>query len=155
MEICFILEKLRSKLIKIKVDFIKFPAHVSLKCLVRSRTLVSEPQGFMSKKKEEKLTDNERLDSFIVLKMPNLIVVAKTSGEQGRTPYQRINRTDRDFYLTKIPVELTSIELSKLFETSKLAEYQLGTTMPGLVKQSISLARYVQDPLLCYTQLCN
>ena len=113
----------------------------------------------MSKEKEEKLADLERLDSFIVHKKPNLIVVAAENKDALliKEDIELIIKKliERDSQLTTIPVELISNELAKLFETSKLAEQELGTTMPSLVKQSISLARYVQDPLLCYAQLCN
>ena len=49
--------------------------------------------------------------------------------------------------------------MPKLYESSERMDRKTGgksaNTIPGVVKQAIAMARFIQDPLLCYTQLCN
>jgi len=47
-------------------------------------------------------------------------------------------------------VELVDNQMPKLFELSNNE-----ISLPGIVKQALALARLIQDPLLCYSQLCN
>jgi transcription elongation factor SPT6 len=60
-----------------------------------------------------------------------------------------------------IKVELIDNEMPKLYESSERTERKQKSgannvnSIPGVVKQAIAMARFIQDPLLCYSQLCN
>jgi transcription elongation factor SPT6 len=114
--------------------------------------------------KQEKILDMERLGEFILNKMPKVIVVGTENKDaldivkDIRSVITRLverDKTTESSRLNEIKVELVDNEMPKLFETSKSAELEFGTVMPGLVKQAVCLARLIQDPLLCYSQLCN
>ena len=49
--------------------------------------------------------------------------------------------------------------MPKLYEASERNDRKTGqpaqNSLPGVVKQAVAMARFIQDPLLCYSQLCN
>jgi transcription elongation factor SPT6 len=105
----------------------------------------------------EKIDELKRLKEFIILKKPNVIAVSAENKDalniidELRDLVKQIEETTQ---MASIPVELVDNELSKLYSVTKTAENEF-REQPGLLKQCICLARYLQDPLLAYTQLCN
>lgn len=117
------------------------------------------PQGFMSENKEEKIEDLEKLEKFILDRRPNLILLsaedkdAYTVADDIKLVLNRV--ADKDSQLQP-QIEFVDPEFAKLFIQSKVCEQEMqGQNLPNIVRIAIALARQVQDPLLCYAQLCN
>jgi len=119
----------------------------------------SKRAEFINKEREEKLEDLAILENFIAKKTPNLIVINNESKDalivldDVKYAINTLIESKPEIF-ANLRVEIVDNEVAKLFEACKQSE-ELGQNLPGLVKQGIGLARYVQDPLLCYTQLCN
>ncbi len=105
----------------------------------------------------EKVEDFEKLKEFIILKKPNVIAV---SAENKDALYiidelrELVKQIESSTQMATIPVELVDNELSKLYSVTKTAENEF-REQPAMLKQCICIARYLQDPLLAYSQLCN
>lgn len=54
-----------------------------------------------------------------------------------------------------INVELVDNQVAKLCQASKMCEQEFSSSTAPLARQAVHLARYIQDPLLCMSQLCN
>lgn len=120
----------------------------------------SKRAEFLNKEREEKIEDLENLEIFIIKKSPDLIVINNENKDAlivlddiKQVIYNLVEKKHEKF--ANLRVEVVDNEVAKLFEASKQSEQELGQNVPGLVKQGIGLARYVQDPMLCYAQLCN
>lgn len=120
----------------------------------------SKRSEYLTKEKEEKIEDLSKLEEFIIKKQPKLIIInsenkdALILQDDVKTIVNSILEK-HDTKMESIRIEIVDNELAKLYESSKLSEQELGTNVPALVKQSIALARYVQDPLLCFSQFFN
>lgn len=113
----------------------------------------------MSSEKEEKIEDLKRLEEFIYDKRPNVILLVAENKEalQIQNDLEQIKSRikKRNYQAANFQIELVDPEFSKLFRSSKVSEQELGLNVPGIVKQTIAMARQIQDPMLCYSQLCN
>ena len=119
----------------------------------------SVPNGFMSAQKEEKIEDLEKFEEFLLDKRPNLMVLSGENKdallilEDLKMVLKKLEQKSPQ--LANIPIEILDMEMPKLFKQSKVCEVEFGTNIPNIVKESIAMARYVQDPMLCLSQLCN
>ncbi len=118
---------------------------------------------FLTRERDEKYEDILKLEEFIIRKKPNVIVINSENKDalilvdDMKWILSRLKESEHqeEVRLGSLQIELVDNEVAKLFAASKNTELELGTNIPGLIKQGIGLARYVQDPLLCLTQLCN
>ncbi|XP_031627743.1 transcription elongation factor SPT6 isoform X2 [Contarinia nasturtii] len=103
--------------------------------------------------------DTEALVNFVRTKKPHVIVVG---GESMRaTKVQRdleelvgylMENSDEPF--PKIPVEIINNDLAKVYANSKKGSTDF-REYPIILRQAISVARRLQDPLIEYSQLCT
>jgi transcriptional accessory protein Tex/SPT6 len=128
---------------------------------------IAATKPYLHADKKQKIEDLQRLEEFLEQKKPHLIVV---SGENKDALIivddlnEILKRLSSRNSLNTVNVELVDNEIGKLISCSKLcqADFIAGSNfnapnsfLPSLVKQAITLARYVQDPLLCTAQLFN
>lgn len=115
---------------------------------------------FINQQREEKIQDLTQLEEFIIRKEPNVIIINNENKDAlivlDDINYILTSLADKKHTkLGNLKVELVDNELAKLFDASKQSHIELGQNVPVVVRQGICLAKYVQDPLLCYSQLCN
>lgn len=107
----------------------------------------------MTQDKREKIEDMKKLEEFISDKRPKVIVVSAENKDA------MIVQDDVSELAKKVAngvnVELLDNQVAKLVESSKICQTELSGNLPPLVRQGIALARYIQDPMLCLSQLCN
>ncbi len=127
----------------------------NLKVNTDSNQQHSKKSDFLSKEKEEKIEDLNKLENLIEKSKPDVIIISCENKDALilQDDVKQILRSIKDG--SGIKVEIIDNEIAKIFEGTKQSEQEFGSNLPGLVKQSIALARYVQDPLLCFSQLCN
>ena len=111
--------------------------------------------------RRRKLDDLATLEALVVEKKPAVIVIA-AENKDALNIYDDVKQLLRDLderdktgRWSETGVELVDNQLARVYETSRTGEAEFGTQMPGVIKQAVCLARQLQDPLLCYAQLCN
>jgi transcription elongation factor SPT6 len=114
---------------------------------------------FMVQSRQEKREDMDRIVELIKKRRPHVVIVG-AENKDSLLICDEMQKTLRDLieneqHLSEIGVELVDNNLAKLFVGTRTAEQELGVNMSPLLKQAVCLARLVQDPLLCYAQLCN
>ena len=101
--------------------------------------------------------DNAKLKSFIVARKPHVIALGAESMDTRRvyTDLDEIltSLTETD-QLPKIQVEIVDNDLARVYQSSRRANTDF-KEYPGLLRQAISLARRLQDPLIEFAQLCS
>ncbi|XP_063703465.1 transcription elongation factor SPT6-like [Culicoides brevitarsis] len=107
--------------------------------------------------RELKQNDLDSLTDFIRSKKPHVIVVGGESREAimiQQDLRECVKKLTEDEQFPEINVEIVDNELAKIYAnsnkgTSDFREY------PPLLRQAVSLARKLQDPLVEYSQLCT
>jgi transcription elongation factor SPT6 len=114
---------------------------------------------FISADKREKMETLAKLEEFIIDKRPKVITVSAENKDALSIVSelkQIINKiSEKKHQLGEINVELVDCDFAKLFASSQTAEQEFNKNVPYLVRVAIALARFIQDPLLCYLQLAN
>lgn len=121
--------------------------------------------SFVAQQRRDKIKEMQKIEEFMIEKRPKLIVVSGESREAMNIVddlnellrQMRENGGDQVGSLGNVHVEIVDPEVGKLVESSKSCQVNFPQTVANnsAVKQAISLARAVQDPLLCYSQLVN
>ncbi|XP_071770742.1 transcription elongation factor SPT6-like [Centroberyx gerrardi] len=107
--------------------------------------------------REKKLQDIDTLKKFLNSKKPHIIAV---SGENrdAQLVIDDIKRTvselEQESSFPSIAVELVDNELAILYMNSKKSEADF-RDYPPLLRQAVSVARKIQDPLVEYAQVCS
>ncbi|KPM09770.1 transcription elongation factor SPT6-like protein [Sarcoptes scabiei] len=120
--------------------------------------MLKRSEGFLSQKEQDlRERDRDKLKRFILQKKPNVIALA------GDTLITRDVMDDlisivRDLHdierFPLIPIEYVDSELSTVFMNSRKANTDF-FNYPLKLRQAISLARRLQDPLNEFVQLCS
>lgn len=101
--------------------------------------------------------DKDKLRRFILQKKPHVICVGAESLTM-RSVIQDLTNIMNDLVETEqfplIPIELVDNELSMVYMNSNRAVSEF-RDYPPLLRQAISLARRLQDPLIEFSQLCT
>ena len=119
--------------------------------------LLRRKNSFRKEEKIMKEADLLAIRHFISTKKPHLIVIGGESREammiQADIKEIITNLTDEEQY-PAIQVEICENDLSKIYANSNkgIAEFR---DYPELLRQAISLARRMQDPLVEFSQLCT
>jgi transcription elongation factor SPT6 len=124
-----------------------------------NRGFNTEQSEFFNTDKKEKMQELKNIENFIINKMPNVIIVASENKdapmivEDLKNLLKKLEENKEK--VGQINIELVDNEMAKIFSSTKIAEQEFGIQIPALVIQAVALARFLQDPLLCYSQLFN
>uniref|UniRef100_A0A336LY91 Transcription elongation factor SPT6 n=1 Tax=Culicoides sonorensis TaxID=179676 RepID=A0A336LY91_CULSO len=119
--------------------------------------LLKRKNAHREDERELKQNDLDSLTDFIRNKKPHVIVVGGESREATMIQQdlqECVKKLTEDEQFPQIVVEIVDNELAKIYAnsnkgTSDFREY------PPLLRQAVSLARRLQDPLVEYSQLCT
>uniref|UniRef100_A0A8C2I5J7 Transcription elongation factor SPT6 n=1 Tax=Cyprinus carpio TaxID=7962 RepID=A0A8C2I5J7_CYPCA len=107
--------------------------------------------------REKKLQDIENLKKFLLSKKPHVVAVAGENRD-AHMVMEDIKRTiselEQDSSLPAVGVELVDNELAMLYMNSKKSEADF-RDYPPLLRQAVSVARKIQDPLVEFAQVCS
>ncbi|XP_010894715.3 transcription elongation factor SPT6 [Esox lucius] len=107
--------------------------------------------------REKKIHDIETLKKFLSSKKPHIIAVAGENRD-AQMVIEDIKRTatelEQESSFPTIGVELVDNELALLYMNSKKSEADF-RDYPPLLRQAVSVARKIQDPLVEYAQVCS
>ncbi|XP_051536488.1 transcription elongation factor SPT6 isoform X2 [Myxocyprinus asiaticus] len=107
--------------------------------------------------REKKLQDIENLKKFLLSKKPHVVAVAGENRD-AHMVMEDIKRTiselEQDSSLPVVGVELVDNELAVLYMNSKKSEADF-RDYPPLLRQAVSVARKIQDPLVEFSQVCS
>ncbi|KAM3875493.1 transcription elongation factor SPT6-like [Diretmus argenteus] len=107
--------------------------------------------------REKKLDDIATLKKFLNSKKPHIIAVAGENRD-AQLVIEDIKRTvselEQESSFPSIAVELVDNELAILYMNSKKSETDF-RDYPPLLRQAVSVARKIQDPLVEYAQVCS
>ncbi|KAH8335387.1 hypothetical protein KR074_000739, partial [Drosophila pseudoananassae] len=124
---------------------------------LRLPNILKRKYSYNAEEKSQKLNDLQKLRDFIQMKKPHVVVIGAESRDALaiQTDIREILKeleTSEEF--PSIEVELIDNQLGKIYANSKKGESDF-KEYPAMLKQAISLARKMQDPLVEYSQLCN
>ncbi|XP_076154074.1 transcription elongation factor SPT6 [Alosa pseudoharengus] len=107
--------------------------------------------------REKKLNDIETLKKFLLSKKPHVVAVA-AENRDSQMVLEDIKRTlqelEQDSSLPAVGVELVNNDLATLYMNSKKSEADF-RDYPPLLRQAVSVARQIQDPLVEFAQVCS
>uniref|UniRef100_A0A8C9VR57 Transcription elongation factor SPT6 n=1 Tax=Scleropages formosus TaxID=113540 RepID=A0A8C9VR57_SCLFO len=107
--------------------------------------------------REKKIQDIENLKKFLSSKKPHVVAVTGENRD-AHMIIEDIKRTvselEQESSLPAIGVELVDNELATLYMNSKKSEADF-RDYPPLLRQAVSVARKIQDPLVEYAQVCS
>jgi len=127
------------------VDYLRLP-HIT-----------KRKMGWNAEEREQKEGDLQRVKSFILAKKPHVIAVGADSREALRIIEDLkaiVTELEQEHNIVPINVELIDLELACVYANSKKSENEM-REYPLLLRQAVSLARRLQDPLIEFSQLCN
>nr|XP_031850226.1 transcription elongation factor SPT6-like [Nomia melanderi] len=119
--------------------------------------LLKRKNGFRENEKMMKEADLLAIKNFIATKKPHVVVVSGESREALMIVSdikECITNLVEEEQFPTIQVEICDNELSKVYSNSNrgISDFR---DYPDLLRQAISLARRLQDPLLEFSQLCT
>ncbi|KAM3854892.1 LOW QUALITY PROTEIN: transcription elongation factor SPT6 [Vipera latastei] len=107
--------------------------------------------------REKKAQDTETLKKFLLGKKPHVVTI----GGENRDAQMLLEDVKRIVHeleqgqqLSSIGVELVDNELATLYMNSKKSEAEF-RDYPPVLRQAVSLARRIQDPLVEFAQVCS
>uniref|UniRef100_A0A4W5L4X4 Transcription elongation factor SPT6 n=1 Tax=Hucho hucho TaxID=62062 RepID=A0A4W5L4X4_9TELE len=107
--------------------------------------------------RDKKLQDIENLKKFLTSKKPHVVAVAGENRD-AHMIMEDIKRTvselEQESSLPAVGVELVDNELSMLYMNSTKSQTDF-RDYPPLLRQAVSVARKIQDPLVEYAQVCS
>ncbi|XP_050511669.1 transcription elongation factor SPT6 isoform X2 [Diabrotica virgifera virgifera] len=124
---------------------------------LRLPNILKRKNSFRTEEKLMKEADLQALKNFIFLKKPHVIAVGGESREalmiadDIRGVISELIESDQ---FPQIRVEIIDNELAKVYANSIKGSTDF-RDYPELLRQAISLARRMQDPLVEFSQLCN
>ncbi|MGH0169984.1 UNVERIFIED_CONTAM: hypothetical protein FKN15_058318 [Acipenser sinensis] len=107
--------------------------------------------------REKKLQDLETLKKFLLSKKPHVVAVAGENRDAHMIMEdikRTVNELEQEQQIPTIGVELVDSELAVLYMNSKKSENDF-RDYPPLLRQAVSIARKIQDPLVEYAQVCS
>lgn len=119
--------------------------------------ILKRKNSFRTEEKLLKEADLQAIKNFIYLKKPHVITIGGESREalmiadDLRSVIKELVESDQ---FPVIKVEVVDNELAKVYANSNKGQTDF-RDYPELLRQAISLARRMQDPLVEYSQLCN
>lgn len=119
--------------------------------------LLKRKNAWREKERKEKESVLLALKKFITVKKPHVIAVGGESREALRVVDDIktiVNELMESEQMPAISVELIDNELATVYMNSKKGEMDF-RDYPPLLRQAISLARRLQDPLIEFSQLCS
>ncbi|KAI8507404.1 Transcription elongation factor SPT6 [Branchiostoma belcheri] len=123
---------------------------------LRLAHLMKRRNAYREADREHKINDMEAIKRIILNKKPHVIVI----GAENRDAQSVIDdvklcvkELEEEEQLAPIAVELLDNELSRFIMNSPRAEME-HRDYPPLLRQALSLARRMQDPLIEFSQLC-
>uniref|UniRef100_A0A3Q1FJV9 Transcription elongation factor SPT6 n=1 Tax=Acanthochromis polyacanthus TaxID=80966 RepID=A0A3Q1FJV9_9TELE len=127
------------------VDFLRLPYFMKRR------------NAFREDEREKKAHDIENLKKFLSSKKPHVVAVAGENRD-AQMIMEDIKRTigelEQESSLPAVGVELVDNELATLYMNSKKSETDF-RDYPPLLRQAVSIARKIQDPLVEYAQVCS
>ena len=119
--------------------------------------LLKRKNSFRKDEKIMKEADLLAMRNFIATKKPHLIVIGGESRDAMMIQAdikEIVTKLTEEEQFPSIQVEICENELSKIYSNSNkgVAEFR---DYPELLRQAISLARRMQDPLVEFSQLCT
>uniref|UniRef100_A0A2M3YZ36 Transcription elongation factor SPT6 n=1 Tax=Anopheles braziliensis TaxID=58242 RepID=A0A2M3YZ36_9DIPT len=119
--------------------------------------LLKKKNAYREAEKQCKEADLRTITNFIRSKKPHVIVIGGESKDALMVQQdfvECLKRLHEEEQFPQVAVEIVDNELAKVYANSvkgagDFKEY------PALLRQAISLARRVQDPLVEFSQLCN
>uniref|UniRef100_A0A8C7N0I6 Transcription elongation factor SPT6 n=1 Tax=Oncorhynchus kisutch TaxID=8019 RepID=A0A8C7N0I6_ONCKI len=107
--------------------------------------------------RDKKLQDIENLKKFLTSKKPHVVAVAGENRD-AHMIMEDIKRTvselEQESSLPAVGVELVDNELAMLYMNSTKSQTEF-RDYPPLLRQAVSVARKIQDPLVEYAQVCS
>ncbi|XP_071501070.1 transcription elongation factor SPT6-like [Diadema antillarum] len=126
-------------------DFLRLPH------FLRRRT------AFYQRDRDLKEADLESLKNFIAQQKPHVVAVA-SEGRATTSVIQDIRGCIKDLeseqQMAPIEVQMLDSNVSVTFQATKIAEAEF-RDYPPLLRQAVSVARRLQDPLMEFARLCN
>jgi len=124
---------------------------------LRLPNILKRKNSHNAEEKAQKLADLRKLSDFIKMKKPHIVVIGAESrdAQNIQTDIKEIlQELESSEQFPPIEVEIIDNELAKIYANSKKGESDF-KEYPALLKQAVSLARKMQDPLVEYSQLCD
>ncbi|XP_055514099.1 transcription elongation factor SPT6 isoform X2 [Leucoraja erinacea] len=113
--------------------------------------------AWREEERERKAKDIESLKKFLLSKKPHVVAI----GGENRDALmvvedikRIVNELEQEHQMSPIGVHLVDNELALLYMNSKKSENEF-RDYPPLLRQAVSLARRVQDPLVEFAQVCS
>ncbi|KAK1331408.1 hypothetical protein QTO34_009362 [Cnephaeus nilssonii] len=106
---------------------------------------------------EGEAQDIETLKKFLLNKKPHVVTVAGENRDAQmliEDVKRIVHELDQGQQLSSIGVELVDNELAILYMNSKKSEAEF-RDYPPVLRQAVSLARRIQDPLIEFAQVCS
>ncbi|XP_023242655.1 transcription elongation factor SPT6-like [Centruroides sculpturatus] len=119
--------------------------------------LLKRKNAWREKERAEKESVLQALRKFIIVKKPHVVAVGGESREALMIVDDIkaiLNELMESEQMPAISVELVDNELATVYMNSKKGEMDF-RDYPPLLRQAISLARRLQDPLIEFSQLCS
>lgn len=130
------------------------------KLTLRTPKSVPTPGSQLAHDLVEKEEDFEKLKQFIIEKKPQVIAISAENRaaldiqQDIKNLLAAINQENNKAGTSRISVELVDNELAKLYSVTKTSDIEF-KDQNILFKLAVALGRYLQDPLLAFSQLCN
>ncbi|XP_065201238.1 transcription elongation factor SPT6 [Planococcus citri] len=124
---------------------------------LRLPNLLRRKNSFREDEKMMKEADLKALRNFILTKKPHVICVGAESRDALmiiQDVKEQVALLVEDEQFPQIPVEVLDNDLAKIYANSIKGENDF-RDYPILLRQAISLARRMQDPLVEFSQLCT
>ncbi|XP_037932436.1 transcription elongation factor SPT6 [Teleopsis dalmanni] len=123
---------------------------------IRLPNILKRKNAYRAEEKIQKMSDLANLKEFIRNKKPHVLAIGGESREAQMIQsdiQEIIKELVEEDQFPPIAVEIIDNELAKIYANSKkgVADFK---DYPLLLKQAISLARKMQDPLVEFSQLC-
>ncbi|XP_014674496.1 PREDICTED: transcription elongation factor SPT6-like [Priapulus caudatus] len=141
-----------------ELDMAAFAAFVdgegNMQDFLRLCHLNKRKNSYHESDKTLKETDLRSLKRFITSKKPHVVVVGTDCRDAAmiqQDVQELVTDLESDNQMAPISVELVDNELSEVYSTTKRAD-QSFRDYPPLLRQAISLARRIQDPLIEFSQ---
>ncbi|KAL3856432.1 hypothetical protein ACJMK2_011193 [Sinanodonta woodiana] len=126
-------------------DFIRLPG------------LTYRKNAFRTTEREEKEKTLAKLKEFIETKKPHVIAVTAESRESLMVIddiKEIIAELEQEQQMAPINVELVDNEVALVYENSNKGQAEF-REYPPILRNAVSIARRIQDPLIEFAQLCN
>ncbi|XP_039292182.1 transcription elongation factor SPT6 isoform X2 [Nilaparvata lugens] len=124
---------------------------------LRLPALLKRKNSFREDDKLQKEADLLALKNFVLSKKPHVIVIGGESREAlmvSADLKEIVTNLVEDEQFPQIPVEIIDNELAKIYANSIKGENDL-RDYPLVLRQAVSLARRIKDPLVEFSQLCT